>query len=245
MKIFNENNLDLMARYKDNYFDLAVVDIPYGIDVGNMAFVKERKTKVLQKNGKRINARKNTKIKTTDWDLKTPDVHFWNELKRISKNQILFGVEYVNWDFGEGRIKWNKGVAKGMSFKGYEMAYCSFIDYIHQIDYLWSGMMQGKSLKEPLVMQGNKKLNEKRMHPTQKPVLLYDLIFLFCIEQGIKIDRVIDTNIGLASIAISSYKFEEIKEFVGCEINSIYYKNAIERTLKYKSQLNCFINYEK
>src|SRR5690606_17192899 len=125
-----------------------------------------------------LNANKNKKMKPCQWDKKTPDVTWWNEFKRVTKNQIFFGVEYVDWNLGKGRIKWNKGFAEGMSFKPYEMAYCSFIDYEKEIDYLWAGMMQGKSIKNPMIQQGNKSLNEKRYHPTQKPILLWDLIFI-------------------------------------------------------------------
>ena len=96
----------------------------------------------------------------------------------VSKHQIIFGVEYVNWEgLGTGRIKWNKGVAEGISFKPYEMAYCSFINYEMPIDLLWAGMQQAKSITEPMTSQGNKKLNEKRIHPCHKPIMLYDIIY--------------------------------------------------------------------
>ena len=72
---------------------------------------------------------------------------------------------------GTGRIKWDKGVAEGMSFKKYELAYCSMIDYEMESPLLWTGMCQAKSLSEPMTQQGNKKLNEKRIHPCHKPIM--------------------------------------------------------------------------
>ena len=236
----NCDNMLLMARYPDNYFSLGITDIPYGIDVGNMSFVTEKNTFVKQKNGTKLNPNKNKKLKVSDWDKNTPDVAWWKEFKRITKHQIFFGVEYVDWDFGSGRIKWNKGFAEGMSFKKYEIAYCSFIDYEKEIDYLYAGMMQGKSISEPMVQQGNKELNEKRQHPTQKPIILWDIIFLFCLENNIDISKVIDTNMGLASLVMSAVKFPNVKEIVACDINKEYYESALKRLKQHQSQLTIF-----
>lgn len=238
INITNECNMELMARYPDGYFSIGITDIPYGIDVGNMAFVKEDKTTVKQKNGNKLNPNKNKKLKPADWDSETPSINYWNEFKRVTKHQIFFGVEYVDWDLGNGRIKWNKGVAEGMSFKSYEMAYCSFIDYTKEIDYLWSGMMQGKSILEPMIQQGNKKLNEKRLHITQKPIFLWDLILLFCTENGIDISNILDTHMGLCSLAISADKFGS--RFTGCDINKGYFSDAIKRLKQHQSQIRLF-----
>ncbi len=177
--VFLEDCMDVMRRYPNGYFDLAICDIPYGINVGKMAYLKEVKTTVKQKNGVKLNARKNTKPYTLkEWDKNPPDQSYFNELKRVSKHQIIFGIDYCNWaGVGPGRIKWNKGVADGVSFKKYETAYCSFIDNEIELPLLWTGMMQAKSIREPMVQQGNKKLNEKRIHPCHKPVLLYDKLF--------------------------------------------------------------------
>ena len=243
-KIYIENcdNMQLMARYPDKYFSIVITDVPYGLDVGNMAYLKETKTTVKQKNGTRINGNKNKKVYTKkDWDLEPPSQQYFDEVKRISKHQIIFGVEYVNWEgLGSGRIKWNKGFAEGMSFKPYEMAYCSFIDYVKEIDYLYAGMMHGKSISEPMVQQGNKKLNEKREHPTQKPILLWDLILKFCIENNIDISTILDTNSGLCSLGLSALKFEEVEEVVMCDIDEEYYEKAIKRVKNHVSQLKLF-----
>ena len=179
-------------------------------------------------------------MKTADWDKEVPSVLFWNEFKRVTREQIFFGVEYVDWELGDGRIKWNKGVAEGMSFKGYEMAYCSFIDYTYDLDYLWSGMMQGKSISEPMIMQGNKKLNEKRLHPTQKPKILWDLIILFCIKNGIDVSEMVDTNAGLASLLLSAIQFKEVKEIVLCDLNKEYYEASIKRFKQQTAQQKMF-----
>lgn len=231
---YNECAFDLMARYEDKFFDLAIPDIPYGLNVGKMAFLKEKNTSVVQKNGQRLNANKNKKHRINkNWDQEVPSQEFFDELCRISKHQIIFGVEYVDWKgLGPGRIKWNKGVAEGMSFKSYEMAYCSMIDYELEIDLLWSGMQQAKSISEPMTPQGNKKLNEKRIHPTQKPILLYDVIYQKFGFEGMKI---IDTHLGSGSSRISANKFGF--DFVSSEKDNDHFNDQELRYKNYKSQL--------
>ncbi len=243
IEVTNEFNMELMARYPDDYFTIGITDIPYGIDVGNMAYVKEVGTRVKQKNGNRLNARTGIRLSVTDWDKETPPQEWFNEFKRVTREQIFFGVEYVDYEgLGNGVIKWNKGVATGMGFKDYELAYCSFIDYTHDLDYLWSGMMQGKSMNSPMTQQGNKKLNEKRLHPTQKPIILWDIILQFCIDNGIDISSVLDTNAGLCSLAISCCK--RGISFTGCDITKEYYDNSIKRIKDYTAQQRLFEGME-
>lgn len=224
-----------MQKYPDKYFDLAMCDIPYGIDVANMPFLREINTTVKQKNGVRLNGNANKKVHTfKDWDKEPPTQEYFDELKRITKHQIIFGIEYVNWNgIGNGRIKWDKGVAEGMSFKKHEVAYCSMIDYEMELPLLWAGMCQAKSLSEPMTQQGNKKLNEKRIHPCHKPIMLYDKLLL---EFGFKGMKVIDTHLGGGSSRISADKFG-VGEFVGYEIDIEYYEKQEKRYRDFKSQL--------
>ena len=232
--VFNDDYRNILSSFEDGYFDLALCDIPYGIDVANMAFLKEVKTTVKQKNGTRLNGNTNKKVHTfKDWDKEPPPQEYFDELKRISKHQIIFGIEYVNWTgVGTGRIKWNKGVAEGMSFKKYELAYCSMIDYEMELPLLWAGMCQAKSLSEPTTQQGNKKLNEKRIHPCHKPIMLYDKLLL---EFGVKGIKVIDTHLGSGSSRISADRFG-VSEFVGIEIDKEHFNDHQKRWSIYKSQ---------
>jgi site-specific DNA-methyltransferase (adenine-specific) len=117
--VFNEDCEIGMKKFPDGYFDLAICDVPYGIGVGQMAYLKEIATTVKQKNGTRINGNKQKKVYTQKiWDIMPPSQKYFDELRRVSKEQIIFGVEHVDWvGLGSGRIKWNKGVAEGMSFK--------------------------------------------------------------------------------------------------------------------------------
>lgn len=221
-----------MKDYPDGYFDWAVCDIPYGINVGKMAYLQEKGVFAKQKNGTKMNANRNKEgYAKKDWDSAVPEQAYFDELCRISKNQIIFGVDYVDWKgLGSGRIKWDKLVAEGMSFNRYETAYCSAIDHEITIPLLWSGMMQAKSLQEPHVQQGNKKLNEKRIHPCHKPELLYlKLLLMFC-KEG---DKIIDTHVGGGSIRKACDRLKI--NFVGHEIDKDYFE-------KQQNQFNSYIS---
>lgn len=232
--VFNEDCMIGLKRFTDGYFDLAICDIPYGINVGKMAYLSETKTTVKQKNGTRLNPNKTKQTYTKkDWDEKPPNQAYFDELKRVSKHQIIFGIEYVNWQgVGVGRIKWNKGVAEGMSFKPYEMAYCSMIDTEVELDLLWAGMCQAKSLKEPMVQQGNKKLNEKRIHPCHKPRLLYKKLI---IDYGFEGMKLLDTHVGGGSIRIEADLAN--CDFTGFEIDHEYWLKQEKSYATFKNQL--------
>lgn len=207
-----------------------------------MAYNKEFKNKVTQKNGSKLNPYRNKqKYDLCEWDSIVPGQDYFDLLKRISKNQIIFGIDYTNWkNVGSGRIIWNKGVAEGMSFKSNETAYCSSIDYEYKIDLLFSGMMQAKSIINPMIQQGNKKKNKKRNHPCYKPVMLYDILYRDFVKDKNAI--VGDTHLGGGSHLISADKFG-IKEFVATEINESYFKSCSNKYTEYlqtKSQLVLF-----
>jgi site-specific DNA-methyltransferase (adenine-specific) len=231
--VYNEHWKITTANYPDKYFDWVIDDVPYGINLGNMAFLKETKNKTKQKNGSFLNANKNKKgYSQKNWDLSTPSQDYFDEMVRISKNQIIFGVEYVDWKgLGTGRIKWNKGIPEGISFKPYEMAYCSSINHVHQINLLWAGMLQAENLKNPMRQQGNKKLNEKRIHPCQKPILLYKKI---AIDFNLKNTKVYCGHNGSGSDRISFDDY--VKEFVASEIDSEYFQEQELRYSYFKNQ---------
>lgn len=236
--IFNEDYRLRIGSFANKQFDMAVCDIPYGIGVGTMSYLTEMNTTVKQKNGSRLNGNRNKKPYTLKpWDNETPPQEYFDELRRITREQIIFGVEYVKWKgLGNGRIKWDKGVAEGMSFKRYEVAYCSLIDYELEIPLLWAGMCQAKSISEPMTQQGNKKLNEKRIHPTQKPVMLYDLIYQIC---GFPRMSILDTHAGSGSSRISADKAGY--NYTGFEIDKEYFELEEKRYKNYKAQLSLAI----
>ena len=230
--VHNKDWREVAKTYPDNYFDWVIDDVPYGIGVAKMAFLKETKTTVRQKNGKRINPnRSGKKYALKEWDTECPKQDYIDEMKRISKNQIIFGVEYADWQgIGKGRIKWNKGVAEGVSFKKYELAYCSVIERTHVINLLWAGMCQAANLKHPMRQQGNKKLNEKRIHPCHKPILLYKKLAL---DFNLKGKRVFCGHNGSGSDRIAFDNF--VSEFIACEIDKEYFDLQEKRYALHKN----------
>ena len=171
-------------------------------------------------------------------------------MKRVSKNQIIWGANYFDFigepfktprgkkieDFIKenptGWIIWDKCNGES-TFNDYELAWTSFDRPTVVFVYMWNGMMQGKSLTEGHIMQGNKSLNEKKIHPTQKPVILYDWENLHYTKKG---DKKLSTHLGAASDAISSLKFDI--DFYACEISKINYTNAIKRLDQHRAQLS-------
>ncbi len=220
VELLNIDCMELLATLPNKAFDLAIVDPPYGINVGNMAFLTEKKNK---KRG----------YKKSDLDKNIPTEKYFEELFRVSKNQIIWGIDYFNLNIHcKGRIKWDKGMPEGVSFKRYETAYCSLINNEIEIKLLWAGMQQAYRLSAPMLQQGNKRLNEKRIHPTQKPILLYSKLLLDYAKKGYKI---LDTHLGSGSSAIAAYRMG--CDFVGCELDEDYYNAAVKRFKEQTAQL--------
>lgn len=234
MKITNEDNMVLMARCPDKYFDLAIVDPPYGIGVGKLSYTQASGRKAKQKNGHELVVKK-LNYEHKNWDSSIPPVEYFNELKRVSKNQIIWGWNYYGLDWGKGLIKWNKLMSEGVSFKSYEYAFCSFLDWEIEFIFMWAWFCQAKSLLEPTIQQGNKKFNEKRIHPTQKPVKLY----AWLLDQYAKpSDKILDTHLGSGSIAIACHDYGY--DLTACELDKDYYEAAMKRINNHISQQKLF-----
>lgn len=236
-RVYLRDCMEAMAEFPDKFFDWIISDVPYGLNVENMAFLKETKTTVKQKNGTRLNPHTNKRsYKIGEWDKHPPPQAYFDEAVRVSKNQIIFGAHYANWKgLGKGSIKWDKGVPDGVSFSKYEYAYCSCIDYEIEIPLLWAGMMQAKSLKEPMTQQGNKKLNKKRIHPTEKPEMLYDAIYK---RFGISGVKVCDTHLGSGTHRNTALKFN--CDFWAYEINERYFTDHCKRFQTFAAQKRLF-----
>jgi site-specific DNA-methyltransferase (adenine-specific) len=231
VNLFHCDCMDLMRETPDKFYDLCIVDPPYGINVAKMAYTQEENRPCRQKNGSVLRVKK-LKYRHGDWDRMPPADEYFDELIRVSREQIIWGVDHYNYSFPHnGRIKWNKHTPDGVSFNTYEYAYCSLINGEVLFDYLWAGMCQAKSLKEPLIQQGNKRLNEKRIHPCHKPINLYKWLLKTYATPDMKI---IDTHLGSGSSAIAAYDFG--CDFVGCEIDKEYFDAAVKRFNTHKLQ---------
>ena len=212
MLITNEDNMELMARYEDNYFDLAIVDPPYGIDIsktGNVGGVKLAKVKDYGKK---------------EWDSEIPTEEYFKELQRVSKNQIIFGGNYMIEHLKNTPcfIVWDKNNTG--NFADAELAWTSFNTATRIFKSTWNGMLQH-----------DMKNKEVRIHPTQKPIRLYEwLLDNYAKEE----DKILDTHLGSGSIAISCHN--RGFELTACELDEEYYNAAIKRINQHKSQLTMF-----
>jgi len=200
--VFNDDCMEVMKRYPDKHFDLAIVDPPYGIDYLHQ--------------GSRIKKFGFKNWEKKDWDKSIPDPKYFIELFRISKNQIIWGGNYfTKYLFpSQGWIFWFK--QKGMTFADGELAWTSFDRAIRQYDL--SGM------------GGN-----KRIHPTQKPIKLYEWILK---NYAKEYDKIFDSHLGSGSNRIACYK--NGFDFVGCEIDKDYFEAQEKRFNNFKSQLTLF-----
>ncbi|WP_313166688.1 DNA methyltransferase [Streptococcus parasuis] len=219
-EFINADCLEVMAKYPNGYFDLAIVDPPY--------FSGPEKRRYYGRKVSSIGV-KRLYGETSEW--KVPDKDYFEELFRVSKNQIIWGVNYFDYHFGSGRIVWDK-VNGQSSFSDCELAYCSLHESTRLFRYMWNGMMQGKSISEGHIQQGNKSLNDIRIHPTQKPVNLYIWLLQNYASDG---DRILDTHVGSASSLIAC---EELGfDYVGCELDKDIFESSNRRLQIYKRQI--------
>ena len=210
MKITNEDNMELMARYEDNYFDLAIVDPPYGINLANMNMGAGNKPKHCNK--------KRRGYKAKNWDLKKPTKEYFNEVKRVSKNQIIWGGNYFDLGVCYGFCIWDKGSPEGMSFSDCEFAWHSFKKVAKLYKY------------------STYKNKKTKIHPTQKPVKLYEWLLINYAKEG---DKILDTNLGSGSIAIACYNLGF--DLTACELDKDYYNSAMKRIQQHKAQQRLFL----
>lgn len=216
--------MEYMHRVPDKAFDLAVVDPPYFSGPERRGYYGNRVSK--------IGVHRDYPI-SPQWDI--PGTEYFEELQRVAKHYIVWGCNYFDYHFAPGRIVWDK-CNSSSSFSDCELAATDLFTSVRQFRFMWNGMLQGKSMHEGAIMQGNKKLNEKRIHPTQKPVALYRWIFKNYAKPG---DRILDTHLGSGSSRIAAY--DAGLDFVGCEIDPTYFKLQEERFNEYTAQQSLFV----
>jgi len=217
IELLHMDCMEYMKDCEDNAFDLAIVDPPYGIDAANTFGGEQRKSG----NG----AAMKTAFEKKSWDISIPDETYFTELFRVSKHQIVWGANYMSHYLPSsmGWVVWDKdnGTTK---FSDCELAFSSFDRALRKWKYTWNGMIQG-----------DMKNKEERLHPTQKPVKLYQWL----LDNYAKPDqRILDTHLGSGSSAIAAYYFG--CDFVGMEIDEDYYNAACERYMNETAQKAMF-----
>lgn len=209
-EVTNEDCMEGIARYPDKYFDLAIVDPPYGI--GEDGGDKKRGTKSI----------KTPIYNKKNWDSQPPKIQYFNELLRVSKNQIIWGANHFinNIPYNSSCwIVWDKDNTG--DFADAELAYTSFKSAVRIFKFRWNGMLQQ-----------NMKDKEQRIHPTQKPVALYKWLLQNYAKQG---DKILDTHLGSGSSRIAAYEMGF--DFTAFELDKEYFEAQEKRYNNHISQL--------
>jgi site-specific DNA-methyltransferase (adenine-specific) len=205
INFYNCDCMEFMKTIPDQYYDLAIVDPPYGIDLANMNMGagKSKKSSKIE----------NRKWKPKDWDKNTPNNEYFDEIFRVSKNQIIWGGNYFNLPPCKNYIIWDKEIPLGLSFADCEMAWTSF-------------------KCAPKIFRYSAYLDKRnKIHPTQKPVQLYKWLLQKYAKEG---DKILDTHLGSGSIACAIHEWGG--ELDACELDKDYFDNAVKRVKEYTKQ---------
>ncbi len=207
IEYYNEDCMVGMARYPDKHFDLAIVDPPYGIGIDGQKLSINKNPK----HNRKAHAQK-------EWDCETPDLEYFRELERVSKNQIVWGGNYFVPYLNQGKkgwIVWDKG-QHGLTMSDCELAYSTF-------NVPTRIFVQNRVV---LLQEGN------TIHPTQKPIKLYKWLLTNYAKPG---DKILDTHVGSASSLIACYDLGF--DAVGFELDPDYYHASLERLQKHQKQI--------
>lgn len=226
---YNMDCMEAMREMPDRAFDLAVVDPIYG-DVTTGGYITGKS---------RGGVGPHPKHHDSAWQQEKTGADFFRELFRVSKNQIIWGGNYFVKEIARDSqcwIVWDKCHPAGVKFADAELAWTSFNSKVRIFRYLWNGMCQGMP-GDGERMQGDKRLNEKRIHPMQKPVALYAWIFKTFAKKG---DRILDTHLGSGSSRIAAYTAG--LDFTGYEIDKTYFDLQEKRFAAHSSQVDMFLD---
>ena len=212
--MINLHNIDCMIalkEIKDNEFDLAIVDPPYVINI-NVSM------------GRRKGDKKSDYHKFAGNDTSIPSAEYFIELKRVSRNQIIFGGNYMIEHLQNTPcfIVWDKN--NSGNFADAELAWTSFNTATRIFKSTWNGMLQH-----------DMKNKEIRIHPTQKPIKLYEWLLLNYAKEG---DKILDTHLGSGSIAIACHNLGYDLE--GYELDKEYFEAAKKRLEQHQAQKRLF-----
>jgi len=209
IELHNIDCMEYLATCEDNAFELAIVDPPYGI--GESGATNHTRGKLAKA--------KNYKAFAGN-DRSAPREEYFTQLERVSKNQIIWGANHFRARNSSCWIVWDK-INGASDFADAELAYTSFNTAVRVFRFQWAGMLQG-----------DMKNKEYRIHPTQKPVKLYEWLLMNYAKDG---ERILDTHLGSGSIAIACHNLGF--DLVGCELDTDYFNAAKKRLQQHQSQL--------
>ncbi len=207
--------MEYLKTLEDNAFDLAIVDPPYGIGEDGKS------------NHSRGKLAKATKYTPKNWDSSAPPKEYFIELKRVAKEVIIWGanhfIENIPKANSSSWVVWDKQNGQNV-FADCELAYTTHKKAVRKYNFKWAGMLQG-----------DMKNKEIRIHPTQKPVKLYEWLLMNYAKEG---DKILDTHLGSGSIAIACHNLGY--DLVGCELDKEYYDAASKRLKQHQAQIRMF-----
>jgi len=221
--------MEALRSMPDKSFDLAVVDPPY--------FSGPERRRFYGNEFSAVGVHRTEYHVAEKWEVPGPE--YFRELERVSKRYIVFGCNYFEYIFSPGRIVWDKCNGDS-SYSDCEIAATNCHDSVRIFHYLWNGMMQGKGVLHGKTQRGDKTKNERRIHPTQKPIDLYRWIFTNYAKPDFKI---LDTHLGSGSSRIAAY--EAGLSFLGYEIDRCYFELQEERFLSHIAQISLFHKAER
>jgi site-specific DNA-methyltransferase (adenine-specific) len=213
LSFFNSDNIEIMKGFADNEFDLAIVDPPYAVGASDGTF-----------GNKGIYTQRGKKMEHYANHDKCPEKEYFEELFRVSKNQIIWGSNYYpQFLYHSGAIIWDKKLT-GSPMSDCEIAFQSFNKLVKKCTSEWNGFLKGNDKSE-------------KIHPNQKPIHLYDWTIKNYAKEG---DKILDTHLGSGSIAIAIEKANRMDkmnlQFVGIELHDGYYEKAINRIRQFTLQ---------
>jgi site-specific DNA-methyltransferase (adenine-specific) len=211
--LHNMDCMDLLKATPDKFYDLAIVDPPYGINVSKTGNVGGNKLAKAKDYGAK------------EWDAFSPDSEYFLELQRVSKNQVVWGANHFMEKINKGSpcwIVWDKD--NSGNFADCELAFTSFKTAARLFKYTWNGMLQG-----------DMKNKESRIHPTQKPVKLYEWLLTNYATPG---DKILDTHLGSGSHAIACNNLGF--DLTACELDKDYFEASVKRIKQASAQERLF-----
>tara|TARA_R110002074_G_C12239639_1_gene639103 strand:- start:44 stop:703 length:660 start_codon:yes stop_codon:yes gene_type:complete len=216
IELYNIDCMEYLKTLEDNAYELAIVDPPYGIGMGGSL---------------NVNSKNNYNDKGKEWDSIRPNLEYFTEVQRVSNNQIIWGWNYYTDLLPPAKafIYWDKMNHHENRSSG-ELAYCSMDKLARHFKYMWDGNRYG--FIDGIQGVGKKSI---RIHPTQKPVKLYEWLLMNYANEG---DKILDTHLGSGSIAIACHNLNY--DLVGCELDTDYYNSACKRLKQHQAQLTIF-----
>jgi site-specific DNA-methyltransferase (adenine-specific) len=212
-QVYNRDCMEAMKEFPDKFFELAIVDPPYGIGADDKNSTNKKQSNKSAGHSKDYGDQQ--------WDNGIPDKAYFDELTRVSHRQVIWGANY--YGLVGGYLYWHKNVTMP-TYSSWELAWLSWLNKIDFVEITWHGMIQG-----------DMKNKEDRIHPTQKPIALYKWLLKNYAKEG---DKILDTHLGSGSsrIAADSMGFD----FWGYELDKEYFDASCKRFDQYKAQLNLF-----